>query len=76
VRVEKSTHHTTPCNNAPNDPLRSPPPPLLPPTLHPFTPPSTPRPFVMNTQEEIMQAFKDHQAGKLQNPDDDVWAAA
>jgi len=30
----------------------------------------------MNTQEEIMQAFMDHQAGKLQNPDDDVWAAA
>jgi hypothetical protein len=29
----------------------------------------------MNTQEEIMQAFMDHAAGKLQNPQDDVWAA-
>jgi hypothetical protein len=29
----------------------------------------------MNTQEEIVQAFKDFQAGRLQNPGDDVWAA-
>jgi hypothetical protein len=29
----------------------------------------------MNTKEEIMQAFMDHQAGKLQDPNDDVWAA-
>ncbi len=33
------------------------------------------RPFVMNTQEEIIQAFRDYQNGRLQNNDDDVWAA-
>ena len=33
-------------------------------------------PFVMNTTEEIEQAFHDHQRGLLQNPRDDVWAAA
>lgn len=32
-------------------------------------------PFVMNTQEEIYQAFDDYQSGRLQNPKDDVWAA-
>jgi hypothetical protein len=26
-------------------------------------------------QEEIQQAFRDHQLGKLQNPDDNVWEA-
>lgn len=30
-------------------------------------------PFVMNTEEEISQAIRDYQSGKLQNPNDDVW---
>lgn len=33
-------------------------------------------PFVMNSQQEIQQAFRDHERGLLQNPRDDVWAAA
>jgi redox-sensitive bicupin YhaK (pirin superfamily) len=32
-------------------------------------------PFVMNSHLEIQQAFADYRSGKLQNPDDDVWAA-
>lgn len=31
-------------------------------------------PFVMNTQEEIYQAFEDYQRNRLQRPEDDVWA--
>lgn len=30
-------------------------------------------PFVMNTKEEIMQAFADYRSGMLQNPDDNIW---
>ncbi|KAK9797355.1 hypothetical protein WJX73_001481 [Symbiochloris irregularis] len=32
-------------------------------------------PFVMNTQDEIMQAFDDYQRGRLQNPGDNPWRA-
>lgn len=56
-------------------------PPALDPT--PFTaPPTPPHPpppthnnTVMNTQEEIAQAFADYRNGMLQRKDDDVWAA-
>lgn len=34
------------------------------------------RPFVMNSREEILQAYMDYSAGKLQDPNDDVWAAS
>ncbi len=30
-------------------------------------------PFVMNSHEEIQQAYEDFRSGKLQNPDDNVW---
>ncbi|KAL6776098.1 hypothetical protein ACKKBG_A19830 [Auxenochlorella protothecoides x Auxenochlorella symbiontica] len=32
-------------------------------------------PFVMNHELEIQQAFADYHSGRLQNPNDDVWAA-
>lgn len=32
-------------------------------------------PFVMNTEEEIMQAFADYRSGRLQSNDDNVWAS-
>jgi len=31
-------------------------------------------PFVMNSRREIEQAFHDYQSGRLQRPEDDVWA--
>jgi hypothetical protein len=34
------------------------------------------RPFVMNSKEEILQAYMDYSAGRLQDPNDDVWAAS
>jgi hypothetical protein len=37
--------------------------------------PQPPRTPVMNTQEEIFQAFADFRAGQLQQMEDDVWAA-
>lgn len=33
-------------------------------------------PFVMNSKEEILQAYMDYSAGRLQDPNDDVWAAS
>mmetsp|Transcript_18947 Transcript_18947/g.53090 ORF Transcript_18947/g.53090 Transcript_18947/m.53090 type:complete len:296 (+) Transcript_18947:138-1025(+) len=32
-------------------------------------------PFVMNTREEIMQAFTDYSSGRFQNPADNPWTA-
>jgi len=45
---------------------------------HPHPHPHPHRPWitlVMNTQEEINQAFADYRSGHLQRADDDVWAA-